>query len=330
MVAPIRGVIQSAGQLDDGAVLQLDRTRVDRVFASKVTGTWNLHTLTRTDPLDFFVAYASVAGFLGSAGQANHAAANTFLDALAHHRRAIGQVAVSIDWGAWDEIGAAVRHGALARAAGAGVRSMSPEEGVAMLARIMEGAAAQIAAVPIDWNALVATRPGAASTLLERMVAHVPVSASRVSAVSSGGDATPATSLVSELTQTIATRRPAALRAFLRSRVARTLGLPTGHVVDDRQPLRDAGLDSLLAIELRNVLGAAIERSLPATLLFDYPTIDDLATHLLMLLFPESQPSVAPNDAPIPETTASLLSDLSALSDDDVDRMLAAKRRGSA
>jgi short-subunit dehydrogenase len=122
-VSPIRGIIQSAGVLDDGAVLQLDAERVARVFAPKVTGTWNLHRLTRDDALDFFVGYASVAGFLGAAGQANHAAANAFIDALAHHRRATGRCAVSTT-GAWDEIGAAF---AMVLARGRhGVRSFSP------------------------------------------------------------------------------------------------------------------------------------------------------------------------------------------------------------
>ena len=330
-VSPIRGVIQSAGVLDDGAVLQLDADRVERVFGPKVTGTWNLHQLTMHDSLDFFVGYASIAGFLGSAGQANHAAANAFIDALAQHRRANGLAAVSIDWGAWDEIGAAVRYGVLARAAGVGVRSIAPTDGLAILSQIFSGSAAQVAALPVDWTTFLALRNGPVPAFFARMSrrvssrATVPVSATETTSVRD------VSTLVTQLADTVAARRPALLRTFLRARVARTLGLPDGQTVDDRQPLRDAGLDSLLAIELRNVLGTAISRPLPATLLFDYPTIDDLATHLLTLLFPDA-PSASPmrdTTAPVAaqETSATLVSELSEMSDDEVDRLLAAKRK---
>jgi hypothetical protein len=140
--------------------------------------------------------------------------------------------------------------------------------------------------------------------------------------------ASESSTLLRELNETVAARRPTVLRTYLRMRVARTLGLSNGHTVDDRQPLRDAGLDSLLAIELRNVLGQAIERSLPATLLFDYPTIDDLGTHLLALLFPESTGATSSAVVASAESSASLVSDVSEMSDEDVDRLLAAKRKG--
>jgi acyl transferase domain-containing protein/NADPH:quinone reductase-like Zn-dependent oxidoreductase/SAM-dependent methyltransferase/acyl carrier protein len=327
-VSPIRGVIQSAGLLDDGAVLQLDATRVSRVFAPKVAGSWNLHLLTADDPLDFFVGYASVAGMLGSAGQANHAAANAFIDALAHARRAQGRPAVSIDWGAWGEIGAAVRHGVLARAAGAGVRSISPADGLSFLEQIFTGSAAQIAALPVDWTTYLASRRGAVPALLERMMPRADSNRAPVPTTSGATVAEESSTLMRELHETVAARRPSVLRTYLRTRVARTLGLSNGHTVDDRQPLRDAGLDSLLAIELRNVLGQAVARSLPATLLFDYPTIDDLATHLLALLFPASPGATTSAEIAPAESSASLVSDVSEMSDDDVDRLLAAKRKG--
>ncbi len=339
-VSPIRGVIQSAGALDDGAVLQLDASRVERVFASKVTGTWNLHVLTAPDALDFFVCYASVAGVFGSAGQANHAAANAFIDALAHRRRAEGRCAVSIDWGAWDEIGAAVRHGVLARAAGLGVGSITPADGLRMLSAVFSGSDAQVVALPIDWQTFLAGRPGAALEFFERMArrasigsANAPSGARHGSPDSSAGrtgeePAREGSQLLADLTAAVAARRPALLRAYLRDRVARTLGLPVGQIVEDQQPLRDAGLDSLLAIELRNALGTVIGRSLPATLLFDYPTVDDLATYLLGVLFPAAPDAVAVTPPePVAESPASLLDDLDEMSDDDVERMLADKLR---
>ena len=334
-VAPIRGVIQSAGLLDDGAVLQLDAERVARVFAAKVVGTWNLHECTRDDALDFFVCFASVAGFLGSAGQANHAAANTFIDALAEMRRAEGRCAVSIDWGAWDVVGAAVRYGVLTRAANIGVRSISPNDGRAILDAVFAGSSAQVAAVPIEWRTFLRTPSRAVSPLFARVAPRTTVAADRAvsAARPTARDLAPerdGAALVTELTAAVAARRPSILRTFLRARVARTLGLAAGTTVDDRAPLRDVGLDSLLAIELRNVLGAAIGRTLPATLLFDYPTIEDLSAYLLTTLFPDAVESVVPDVAAPAETPATLIDDLSAMSDDDVERLFAAKMRSRA
>ncbi len=252
----------------------------------------------------------------------------------------MGQPAVSIDWGAWDEVGAAVRHGVLGRAAGIGLRSIAPAEGLALLARIFAGAAAQVAVLPVDWRAFLDSRIGPVSPVYERMVHRLtpregrvavnspaPVSAAAPSTASS----TPAVGILQRLTDSIAARRPAVLRAFLRERVAHTLGLTGGRTVDDRQPLRDVGLDSLLAIELRNVLGAAIHRPLPATLLFDHPTIDDLATHLMHLLFPDDAiAATMPATTPARGMVASVLSDVSTMSDDEVERLLAARRTGRA
>ena len=329
--ATIRGVIHSAGLLDDGAVLQMDAERVARVFAAKVSGSWNLHRLTLDDPLDFFVCFASVAGFFGSPGQANHAAANTFIDALAHHRRAQGRPAVSIDWGAWDEIGAAVRHGALSRAANSGVRSIGVDAGLAILDEVFDGAPAQLAAVAVDWPAFRAARGAQHLTVFDR-VAQQPVAGTASIARAATAIAQPSTDslfIVDELTAAVPARRPALLRTFLKARVSRTLGLGAHSAIDDRQPLRDAGLDSLLAIELRNVIGTAIGGTLPATLLFDYPTIDDLATHLLTVLFPVSTAAAIAVEPVMPVASpGTLVDDLTSMSDDDIDRLFAERMKG--
>ena len=137
-----------------------------------------------------------------------------------------------------------------------------------------------------------------------------------------------ASGLVEQLTSTVPARRPHLMREFLRARASKTLGLGDARAVDDHQPLRDAGLDSLLAIELRNVLGAAIGRTLPATLLFDFPTIDDLTAHLLAILFPAAPDTDDIMAASEAESPANLVDDLESMSDDDIDRLLAAKMRG--
>ncbi len=325
--SPIRGVIQSAGRLDDGAVLQLDAARMSTVFDAKVTGTWNLHALTRADALDFFICYASVAGMLGSAGQANHAAANTFIDALAHNRRAAGLPAVSIDWGVWAEIGAAVRSGVVSRAGSAGLKTLSPDQGLRIVAGVLAGSGAQVAAMPVEWETFLAARHATHSPVFERVVRPRPSAPAKAPPASTMATAAPGTSLLQELDDSVPARRPAVLRAYLRARVAKTLGLGEGRVVDDRQPLRDVGLDSLLAIELRNLLGTAIGRTLSATLLFDYPTIDALTAYLLTTLYPEPIDGAVSTPTAAPETSTNLVDDLSAMSDDEVDRLFAARMK---
>ena len=102
---PIRGVVHAAGVLHDGLLAQLDAPAFDSVLRPKVTGGWLLHRLLEDAPLDFFVMFSSAGSLLGQPGQGNYAAANAFLDALAHHRRALGQPALSINWGAWNGLG---------------------------------------------------------------------------------------------------------------------------------------------------------------------------------------------------------------------------------
>src|SRR4029077_10295715 len=128
---PIRGVVHAAGVLQDRLLVQLDAAAMTAVFRPKATGTWLLHRLLHDDPLDFFVLFSSAGSVLGQPGQGNYAAANAFLDALAHHRRAQGQPALSINWGAWAGKGFADSVGGkrlAARLALLGISSIAPEQ----------------------------------------------------------------------------------------------------------------------------------------------------------------------------------------------------------
>src|SRR6185312_7981311 len=137
---------------DDASLLQQNRERFRKVFAAKVQGATLLDKLTRFDALDWFVLFASVAGVLGSPGQSNHSAANAFLDVLAHERRHRGLPALSIDWGAWTQIGAAADRGIVDRLAAQGIGAITPSQGLVALRRLMEANATQAAVLPIDWQ----------------------------------------------------------------------------------------------------------------------------------------------------------------------------------
>ncbi|HJV95936.1 MAG TPA: SDR family NAD(P)-dependent oxidoreductase, partial [Albitalea sp.] len=149
---PLRGVVHSAGVLADAGLLQQDAERFARVFAPKVQGGQLLDTLTRSDPLDFFVLFSSIAAVLGSRGQANHSAANAFLDLLARERRSRGVPGLSINWGAWTDVGAAVDRGVTERIAAQGIGAVTPSQGLLALERLLAQEHAQVAVLPIDWK----------------------------------------------------------------------------------------------------------------------------------------------------------------------------------
>ena len=264
---PLRGVIHSVGLLRDGAVANQDWSRFADVLGPKVLGGWALHRATGDEALDFFVLFASTAGVLGARGQANHAAANVFLDQLARRRRALGLPGLSLDWGAWSEIGeAAERRPALeASMAAAGIGWMAPAQGLAALDRALAGEAAQLAVVAADWSRVAPSpltgelrAPGRAAT-------------------SPAARPAPAVPIAQRLARAPAAQRNADLVAWLGEALQNVLRLP--EAPEPSAGFSSLGMDSLMAVELRNRLNAQLrlDPPLPATLLFDNPNLESLA-----------------------------------------------------
>ena len=321
--APVRGVVHCAGVLSDASLVQQTWESFETVLRPKAAGTLNIDWLTRGQPLDFFLAFSSIAGTLGSPGQANHAAANAFLDAVAIDRAARGRPAVSLAWGAWSDIGAAVRHGVNTRAAGRGLGTISPDLGMALTEALSSTGHAAITVSPMDWDVFLGE--GTVAPFYERVAALR--RRRKQSAQPTSAPAAPAArSLADELADTPAARRPAVLKERIRGAVRRVLGLTQDLDIDDRQPLGDVGLDSLMAVELRNALGALIGRTLPATLLFDHPTIGALTKHLgAELIGNDASPSSTAQDATanvVPDDLDTLLGSIEQLSQDEVERRM--------
>ena len=266
----LRGVVHAAGVLDDAALLQQTPERFERVLGAKARGAWWLHRATAGRPLDFFVLFSSVSGALGSAGQANYAAANGFLDGLAQARSAASDPAQSIGWGPWAGVGMAARLGARERQrlAAQGLEPMSPTTGVAWFERALRRDDAHLVVAPIALDRLRARLGGGpVPPMLSRLIDAAPPSEAP------GFD---------EVLRPVAPRdRLDRLTAMLAEHAARVLGAGSAAEVDPRMPLRDLGLDSLMAIDLHNAMAEAVGRTLPDTLLFDYPTLEKLAIHLL-------------------------------------------------
>jgi NADPH:quinone reductase-like Zn-dependent oxidoreductase len=294
---PLRGVVHSAGALADGALLHQEWNHFSTPFRAKVAGAWALHQLTRDRTLDFFILYSSVAATFGSAGQANHAAANAFLDALASYRRAIGLPALSIGWGAWSGIGAAAERGVDEAVAARGIGSISPGKGMDLLDTLAARAPAHIVVSPMNWPKYLATFTNGDPTFLKDFEADAK---SVNSVIESGRRELSAAPILSELEAAAPAARRGLLLEFVRQKVAFVLGRQGDDVLDPRRPLNEMGLDSLLAVELRNRLGAdlGLPRGLPATLVFDHPTIEELTAHLEHRLAPTApeEPVSAPSD----------------------------------
>ncbi len=310
--------MHSAGALNDGSLMQQSWDRFVEPLGAKVEGAWALHVLTRKARLDFFVMYSSIASVLGSAGQANHSAANAFMDALAHHRRAQGLPALSISWGAWEEIGAAAERNLQERVGARGVGMIAPEQGLAALERLSGGAAAHAAVFPVRWDIFLkgafAARP---------FLSRVGVSRATSAAANTAGAAKSSVAIVAEFQSATPARRQELLLTFVAEHVARVTGAPDWRGIDPRQPLNELGLDSLMSVDLRNRLGAGLNlaQSLPATLVFDHPTIEALTMYLTSKL------SGAEKTAPImAEINHETIDDLS---EEEIE-LLFAKRTGSS
>ncbi len=272
----LRGIIHAAGVLDDGVLTEQSWPRFERVMAPKVCGVWNLHRLTLSLDLDFFVLFSTSAGILGSPGQGNYAAANAFMDSLAQQRKALGLAALSVDWGTWADVGMAARLESqdAQRWSDRGLRPIGVEEGMAKLGEMIGLARAQIVAMPVDWPRFLRHPGTGRSAAFFTEIAEAPQGAG------SGAPADVGNDLMRRLSAAPATRRLPVLHAHVESIARRALGVRASKSVDPRQPLHQMGLDSLMSVELRNALAASLGRTLPATLLFDYPTIESLTLYL--------------------------------------------------
>lgn len=313
---PLRGIIHSAGVLDDGVLLHQEWPRFQYVMGPKVNGAWHLHNQTQHLGLSFFVMFSSVASLLGSSGQSNHSAANAFEDALAYHRRSLGLSGLSINWGAWSEIGAAVDRNVTARADEQGIGTISPADGIYLLEQLMRGSSPQVGVSPINWGKFLGSFGDQTPPFLSQMMTKSEVSVQTITQETQ----TQQPQILSELAEAKPAKQRTLLMGYVQSYAAKVLGLNTAKV-GERVPLNEMGLDSLMAVELRNLLGngLGLKRSLPATLVFDYPTVEAIADYLardVLALTPAEPEAVAPANAP------DVIESIEDLSDDEVDRLL--------
>jgi myxalamid-type polyketide synthase MxaD len=295
-VSPLRGVVHAAGVTDLKPLQDLDAAAVRAVLRPKVEGGYALHRVTESASLDFFVLFSSMASVVSSPLLASYAAANAFLDALAHHRRARGLPAVSIGWGYWEDVGMGARIQAESGRHGTaeGMGSFSPARGLAALERVLAANPPHIGVMPIDWARWARYHADAA---------RLPVLADVVGTSSAPACAARAPDLdVAALLAASPADREPALAAYLRRAVARALRLAPERV-DVAQPLNRLGLDSLMAVELKNGIEANLGVTIPIVKFLQGPSVTQLAAHLAGAIA-ERERSGTPAGAPGPALPA--------------------------
>jgi len=301
--APLRGVFHAAGVLRNDAVMSVTDEAMRDVARPKIAGACVLDAVTRDLPLDLFVLFSSGASVWGSKGLVHYAAANQFLDAFAYVRRQSGRPALAINWGPWDA-GMATPEAQQAMAA-MGVTPLSPAEGTAALERALSQATTRVAVAKIDWPVFAAVyRAKSARPLLDEIAPAAPAAAA------GGGE------LAREIAAALPGDRHALALDRLQAHAAAVFGL-TAARPDPAAGLSELGMDSLMAVELRDRLQRALAMPLPPTLAFDCPTIDAMAAYLVKIAAPAAPAaSEAPSDAPDAAAIA-------ALSQDEVRALLA-------
>ncbi|MGY0055446.1 SDR family NAD(P)-dependent oxidoreductase [Streptomyces sp. LZ34] len=273
---PLTAVVHAAGVLDDGVITSLTPDGMTRVLRAKVDSALNLHQLTRGLPLSAFVLFSSLAGVMGSAGQANYVAANATLDALACHRRAAGLSAVSLAWGVWEQTGGmtgqldVTDHARLHRS---GLRPLATSEGLALFDQALSCGHPLVVPAALSMTEL---RTSESVPPFLRNVTGAPARPSGTRNASADGP----TSLRRRLTGLGTEERLREVLRLVRSRAAAVLGHGTADAVPVDSAFRDLGFDSLAAVDLRNRLQQATGLRLPAGLIFDRPRPDVLARFL--------------------------------------------------
>jgi acyl transferase domain-containing protein/SAM-dependent methyltransferase/acyl carrier protein len=273
---PLRGVFHTAGVMDFDPIARLTPERLEAVLRPKVAGAWLLHEITRAMPLDHFVMFASVAGLWGSRGMAHYAAGNQFLDALAHQRRARGLPALAIDWGGWS--GGDAARAANRFLADSDFHLMSAAQALDALGTAMAGGSAQRTIASADWAAVRAShRAGSVRRFFDEIGVATPAA---VAARGAAGNA----DLLREVAGADAEQCVAVLKDFVRGEVAAVLGLEEDRLLEPGQGFFRLGMDSLMTVDLRRRLESALGLSLPATIAFEYPTVEALAAYIASLV----------------------------------------------
>jgi len=317
--APLKGIVHAAGVMDPRALADMTPDQVRAVFRAKVSGGWVLHERSESLELDFFVTYSSAAGVWGSQGAGHYAAANHFLDALVSYRRGKGLPGLSVSWGPWGGGGMAT-DASQRWLAQMGVGALAPEQGLEALGRLLGTGVGQATVAAVDFRLFRPVFEARANRrLLERIALAAPVRPAGIPVLKKLVDEAPPHA------------RWELVLSHVRDQAVAVLHLDPSRTPDPRKGLPAMGMDSLMAVELKNRLQDSVGQALPATVTFEYPSIEALAGYLAAEVF-GFEPPLARETAEmeLPGDAGSLLDRIEQLADEDVDRLLARRAGGDA
>jgi acyl carrier protein len=311
---PLRGLFHLAMVIDDAPLVSLTRERMRNVMAPKAHGAWLLHEFTQDLKLDCFVMFSSVSSIFGNPAQGNYAAANAFLDSLAHHRHALGLPALTLNWGVLGGDGYVARNERVAEfLARQGTVELSPREVMSILESSLIAGAPQVMAIRVDWSKWRQFFRGMQENpLLERIFAAV-------EGPETGG-------AINDMRLKIEAASPDELESLItlavREAVASVLRVKP-EVLRDDQPLTDLGLDSLMGVEIENSIEGSLGVALPPASLIRARTIGQIVALLGQQMgAKQSNGAPAPNALPMMTSTSTDEVNLDALSDEEIEGLL--------
>ncbi|WP_315788438.1 type I polyketide synthase [Fischerella sp. JS2] len=307
----LAGIIHMAGVLDDGVLLKQDWNRFMKVMAPKVAGAWNLHTQTQDMPLDFLINFSSAASLHGSLGQGSYAAANAFLDTLAHYRQLQGLPALSINWSSWDEVGMAATMASRdqQRWTAAGVSFIAVQQGLQALGQLVRQKLPQIGVLAVDWSKYLKLFPSNfESSFLSEIAGETQLTTHSQQP-----------EILQSLHKTPPNQQKNVLISYIQNKVAAVLGLESVQLIKPHIGFFEMGMDSLMSIDLKNILQKNLGQNLGSTLTFEYPNIEALADYLLKeIILVESLPDSQQKSDKDTEEQAKILAQIQELSEEEL------------
>ena len=288
----LRGIIHTAGMLDDGLLSNQTWERFEKVLEAKVRGTWNLHQITQNCKLDFFVCFSSIVSLIGSPGQGNYSAANAFMDALMHHRQGLGLGGLSINWGPWKESGMVASLEAKTRFSTMGINLISANQGFNILENLLERKVTQTAVFSVNWQSFLNFLPHHQSSLFLSSIYpdQIDNSLSDTAMRSANNleknniipsSATFANTIINNLKGAAKIEQQDILLTYLQKQLSRVLGYGAVDLIEPDQEFNELGMDSLMAVEFKNNIQADLGISLDNNLIFDFPSLELLNDYLL-------------------------------------------------
>jgi NADP-dependent 3-hydroxy acid dehydrogenase YdfG/acyl carrier protein len=335
-MTPLKGIIHAAGIVGFQPLTEIQLSQLETVLSPKVTGSWILHSLTQNMELDFFIGFSSIASVWGSTGQGHYAAANHFLDGLAHYRQGVGLPGKSINWGPWD--GGGMADGTRNLLNRIGIELLQPERGLMALGKLLAENSLQTTVARINWNLFKQVYTAKGKGLLLDKIISKPLSTSELSSKSERN-------IRAKLAEVSKSEGFDLLKTYIQAEVARILKLRDSQMLSQQQDFWELGMDSLMALELKNKLETNLNCSLAATLAFEFSNIESLSLYLVEEILNDnfidqsdleielikdkcelkneiSEINIETEQTITPRKAQEILSELAMITDEEVDKLL--------